>query len=396
MGTVVFVCFTPYQLMNAIYYCIHLKDESHRILIWHNYTKYMINIKRFESAFDEIIEIGNFYEESLLLRQYHKCLYGGWLFCWSKIYRLLSRLDMNKVVLFLFSDQHILSRKVLTSIGTCTKDNVLVEEGMATYLIRTRKIPKTRDWLINLVLGARYEPYIGANPLIRTLFVKHPEILPYDKKRNRTIIRQNNVFQDNMIWNTYFGDILDNISPFSKNKKTILWLGQPIEMDGVSTATQIEWLKKVASIIPDNYQILIKVHPREKENKYADLSIFDNVLVIQLKEYSWIPVEVLSTVIQPEIVLTAYSTAANNILESGITCKIIYCYHALGLHIGKEADQYINSDENIYCIKQHDELLQILDKPILASKTTLKNTDSDLSYIRIALRTSPNEIIDNI
>ena len=281
----------------------------------------------------------------------------------------------------MFSDQHIVSRKVLTTIGGIAKDVVLVEEGMATYLIRSHKIQKSRDWFINLLLGAKYEPYIGANPLVHTFFVKHPEALPEEKKKNRTVIRQNNVFREDLIWKDLFDDILSTISFLTNKKKTLLWLGQPLEMDGVSADEQIRWLRKVANSISDDYQVLIKTHPREAPDKYMALNDCNNVSILQLKEYSWIPVEILASLIQPNDVLTAYSTAANNILELNITCKIIYCYSAFRLTVGKEIEQYISSNPNIYCIREPEELIQALNEQVIISSESLVNLNSDLTYI---------------
>ncbi len=383
MRTVIFSCFTPYQLLNAVYYGEKLKKKAKRILIWHNYTKYNIDLYRFEMAFDEVCSINNFYTESFLPRQFHKCLYGGWLFKFSSIYKIISKMTGNDTLLLIFSDQHIVSRKILTSFANKAKDVVLIEEGMATYLIRSREIPKSKDWFINLFLGARYEPYIGANHNIRTIFVKHPNMLPEEKKQNRTIIQQNNVFRDR-IWGELFQDVLPYLNSIGEHrKKIILWLGQPLEMDGVSLEAQISWLQNVGNAIPEDYTLLIKPHPREEVNKYNSLLNSKNIKQMNFGKINWIPIEILASLIRPDVVLTAFSTAANNILELGLQCKVVYCYSTFGLFMGDKVVGHLETDANIYNIKNVAELCDVLGLSIKEGQTMLfENQDADINYLQ--------------
>ena len=380
MDISVFICFTPYQLLNAVYYAEKLQNKSKSILIWHNYTKYNICLDRFDALFNEIVEISNFYEESFFKRQYHKCLYGGFMFFRSNINKVLATLDFSKTVLFLFSDQHIISRKILTKYGNSAKDVILVEEGMATYLIRSHKVPKSKDWLINLILGANYEPYIGANKLIRTIFVKHPDMLPLEKKGDRLIVEQDNVFRD-AIWGRFFGDALNTMRDKHLKHNSILWLGQPLDLDGVSSEEQIDWLESILRALPDDYEICIKPHPREAEGKYKRLNSITRVTVLNLKDLNWIPIEIIASLIKPKIILTAFSTAANNILELGIPCKVVYCYRAFNLGLGKEIDLYLNANPNVYCIKNSEELLSILNTEYKGTCSSYKNKNADIDYI---------------
>ena len=384
MYSSVFICFTPYQLLNAVYYGDKLNKESKRILVWHNYTKHTIDLSRFEFAFDEIIEVSNFYDEIFLKRQFHKCLYGGWLFPFSKINESISRLNLKETFIFIFSDQHIISRKIITTYGANAKDVILVEEGMATYLIRSRKIPKSRDWLINLFLGARYEPYIGANGLIRTIFVKHPEMLPKEKTINRKIVPQHNVFREHELWKSVFQDARNIIGNISDEHRIVLWLGQPLEMDGISKQSQLEWLDEIAKVLSrfGEYSFLIKPHPREDNGKYAEVSKLKNVSLIDLHELSWVPIEILASLIKPDIVLTVFSTAANNIMELGLPCKVVYCYPAFEINMGNEINHYVNSNSNVYCIRNVGDFISVLAKEYHNNCLEDNNTNSDLSYMK--------------
>lgn len=381
-NTIVFVCFTPYQLLNAVYYGNRLGAEVRRVLIWHNYTKYNLDLQRFNLFFDDICEISNFYEEPFFKRQFHKCLYGGWLFRLSKINRLLKTIDIKNTILCLFSDQHIVSRRILTTFGQRAFDVVLIEEGMATYLIRNKAIPKSKDMIINLFLGARYEPYIGANKLIKTIFVKYPYMLPEEKKNNRVVVLQNNVFRDDM-WNGLFSDVLKRVNwDNNDQKKTVLWLGQPIEMDGVPTDIQLKLLKRINEMVGSEYQILVKSHPREDDNKYITLTQETSIMQIQLGEMNWIPIEVLAGIIKPDIVLTAYSTAANNILELGLECKVIYCYQMLELYIGEHISDLIADSPQVYIIHSYEEFETILKQENDSYKGRISNnSNNDLNYL---------------
>lgn len=381
MKTAVFVCFTPYQLLNAVYYGKKLDKKVKRVLIWHNYTKYKIDLNRFKASFDNICAVSNFYEEPFIKRQYHKCLYGGWLFRFSKINILLSKFKED-AVLFVFSDQHIVTNKILTVYGQKAKDVILTEEGLGTYLIRRRDIPKTKDWFINLFLGAKYEPFIGANRFIKTVFVKKPWMLPDEKKHNRTVVQQNNVFCDEM-WKDLFRDVLsDGISAEKSKKKVILWLGQPIEMDGVSADIQIEWLRKMESALPEDYQIIIKPHPREVENKYDILTADTNIKQLRLKDFNWIPIEILVSLIQPDVALSAYSTAAINIIELGIKCKAVYCYPAFKLSIDDNVSELFKKSANVYCVNNLLELNNVLSlETDTKNIDAFNNKDADIDYL---------------
>lgn len=402
MKTVVFCCFTPYQLINSVYYGLKLGKKVRRILIWHNYTGYKIGMERFQGAFDDMVLLANFYQAPFFRRQYLKCLYGGWLFRRSEINKCMEGVDHSQTTLMIYSDQHIVTRRLIELYAPQVKQVILVEEGMSTYLIRYRKIPKTRDWWINLFLGARYEPYIGANRAIDTIFVKHPEFLPEEKTVGRTVIRQNNVFRDAM-WQSIFSDLLRGFNWTAKStdnpkekmcgidleepgkvrlpRKTLLWLGQPVEGDGISTQAQLTWIRSVCAELPENYTVVIKAHPREAEDKYKELVEEHKVYQVQLNENNWIPIEILASMINPDVLLTVYSTAAQNISELGIKCKVAYCYRHFGLELG-DTSGLVNGT-NVYRIADVSELKTVLESDyIVQDVCTNQNENLDLMYLQ--------------
>ena len=378
----IFVCFTPYQLLNAVYYSRKITNKNKSILIWHNFTKYNISLSRFQKIFDVICEIPNIYEMPLFKRQLNKCIYGGWMFRFSPVYKVLDKLDLHNSVLVVFSDQHIITNKIIRQYSSAIKETVLIEEGMATYLIKNTTIPKTKDYWINLLLGAHYEPYIGANKSINTLVVKNPEWIPEIKKAGRTIVKQSNCLMDTM-WPSVFADVINDAYESNQvfNPK-LLWIGQPLETDGVDATKQLELIKEINKKLNYKFDIIIKPHPRENIGKYDNLIQEEkNISIFDLGPNNWIPIEIIIRMIYPSIVMSGYSTAAKNIQDMGIKCKVIYCYKLFSIHLDEQAEKSYLFGTNTYNIDSLDDLVQISQVPYEQTEILDNETYDDICYL---------------
>lgn len=380
MKTAVFVCFTPFHLLTAYYYGFKIKNHAKRVLIWHDFNNYGIGLERFKEGFDEICIVPALSSVSKLRRQYLKCLYAGWLFSFSPIEEVFSSLDMKKTVLFFFSDQEYVTNKILKKLGNKVEDVVLVEEGLGTYVILSDEIVRDIRWLVYGLLGGRTEPFIGASKVIKTVFVRKPDQLHEKKVSNRKIVQQSNFFCDD-VWKEVFQDLWCKLKVNSRYKY-LLWLGQPMEEHGITVERQIILFKEIEKYVSQDYKIVIKPHPREDESKYFSFNNYKNHVQVLPKSLQWVPVEIIAPILNPTVVLTAISSAVSNIIDLGIRCKAVYYYKILGLNFGKQTENVLHVNDNIYFIKKCEEIKNVLNYEYIPSLINEKNNLSmDVDYL---------------
>lgn len=395
---ITFLCFTIYQLNVAFYYAIKLKNtKCEYTLIWNNFINQNIDINLYKKPFDNIILINNYESGSIILRQINKCVAAGKLFFLSKLGTYYKN-PRNKEILICFSDQHTLTHKMMEEVAKVdSHEIILVEEGMNTYMDSTHI--GIRNKLVNLVLGLKTEEYIGKSNLIDTMIVKQPEMLLPKKRKHRKVIKQNNIF----IEEGWQKDIIRVIKKYllqytnsNLMKSSILWLGQPLEIDnGINIDTQKRILDSLINMIPNHYSVYIKLHPRENISKYAFLKKYDNVEIINLGNYSWIPVEILAKTLNPDVIMSTYSSAVQNIKQIIPKSKAIFVFPLFRLKIDKRIFKKLCTNENYYIANSVEDINKILYYRTIKSPEIINNrvnNDEDIVYIKNSINSKKFKI----
>ena len=382
MRVIVFSCFTPYHLINSIYYATSLQQAKNlkMVLVWNNKSSRSINLDVFKNCFDTTIDISGFDETNIRRKVVNQSVYMGRFFGLSSIAKAINKYDSVRLVCF--SDQDFVTHRLVEYVsGMNDSEIVLVEEGMSTYLTNTEYHFSVLKRIYYKILGIRTEKFIGANMHIKSVIVKHPEDMPVVKTHDRKIIRQNNIFADDN-WVKKFNGLIggiENIVQMHKGKKIILWIGQPLIELGVPDEKELQFLVEINNKFGTEYSIVIKKHPREAEDKYKSI-LGDNISEVDLGDLFWIPLEFLGTVLCPQIIVTAFSTAALNLLELGIDSNAYFCYKAFGLNVESEFfDKH--KEDNICVINSMAEMEQCHKKGI--SKRICTNMNADIEYLEI-------------
>ena len=100
------------------------------------------------------------------------------------------------------------------------------------------------------------------------------------------------------------------------------------------------------------------------------------------KSLQWVPVEIIAPILNPTVVLTAISSAVSNIIDLGIRCKAVYYYKILGLNFGKQTENVLHVNDNIYFIKKCEEIKNVLNYEYIPSLINEKNNLSmDVDYL---------------
>lgn len=376
MRGMVFSCFTPYQLMNSIFYAVKLKKYD-SYLIWQDYANYGIDLDKFKSYFKEIMVIPYYMNNDRMKKQYLKCLHSGYLFGISKEYDFLKRFEHS--IMVIFSDQEPSCNRQIRCFCRCDGNKVmLVEEGIGTYCGEPQHL-SLKVKLIYSALGIHTQPYIGASEHISTMIVKHPELL--DKKRYKcnNFVSQSNILFDNQFMNEL--NIIDLPNKEKKStKKTALFLGGPLQERGVSEREYIEKLKEIFKILNDDYDIIVKPHPRENIEYYTEIP---NISIMNRGEDKWIPFELMIKKIQFEILLTTVSSAAFNAYEIKSDIKVIYLYKLFkGLTLDDQIIQKYGKMNNIYIPANIEMLKTSISSPLLERDIHFDIKNDDIVHIK--------------
>lgn len=383
MKRIIFVGFTPYQLMISIYYAIKLSHihKCEKILIWHDYANYKINFSDINPFFERVFIVPYYDDVNKLKKQFLKRRYTGQGFKNSKIGQYVKSCK-NDTILICFSDMHELTNKLIHELAQKNNKILLIEEGIGIYSTDYSKLP-IRTKIINKILGISTEKAIGINKNISAVILNHPEWLENSKFIGTTLLQQNSVFEDNNFISE-LSFITKKIESFKKSrKKIILWLGDPIEDIGGTKTEEIDLIIELSKNLGENYMILIKPHPREDQNKYQNIEN-THIRLIKLGGLSWVPIEIIASYLNFQTVITSVSSAAFNIYKIMDCIQVIYVYNILhDLNFDRTMLQPILSKKNIYCpatIKQLLDLIKI-EKKFENQKINKKDRNEDVNFL---------------
>lgn len=380
MNRVWFSCFTAYHLFNSLYYSTKVDwgKDCERTLIWVNDTRIRINVDVFSSCFDKIIKIDSLRDLSFINKQVAKCKNGGRLFNGSVLGKELSR-KFDKSVLVCFSDQHYITNKLVNKFKTLENSHVvIVEEGVATYVTNEVYDPPFSTRAGNLLFGLHSQRYVGENANIDTFIVKDPDRLPKEKVLDRKVIKQNNVFCDREWINELLEKYVKKTNDFHGSKPVLLWIGQPLEGNYLEESEEEQIRVRIFERLAAKYQLLVKTHPGERPDKYEGLK--PEVSIVDFGEFSWFPIEVLASMIKPQIIVTPMSSAAYNIYQTGFEGKILFCYKLFGIDIGQDYFAELEKKRNIYNVKDMDELESVLSLEDLSIEISEVLNNDDLGF----------------
>ena len=335
-SNVLFIAFTPYHLLCSSYYAIKIKKRFPNIrttLIWQEYYGYCINIDFFKDAFDVIIEADSIVRnrDSIINRFIKRIFSGGILFDFSQVGKYINNNRCNNLVIC-FSDQDPSTYRILNKLRNKNNYVYLVEEGAGAYALDYVFRYSKKDYRYYLMLlykicGVVHGDYIGYSELYDSWIVQNPQILPYVKKKGHIILQQNSIFFDET-WTHKLINLNNSIMcdlATENQKKTLLWVGSPLEDCGVSIKEELNVLKEVINRCY-NYNIIIKPHPRESKTKFCDFACINNVTILDNDDIKWIPVEYLFKRIKVDCVVTVISSAAKNMYDNRLTRNVLYLY----------------------------------------------------------------------
>lgn len=252
----------------------------------------------------------------------------------------------RKDVLVVFKDNDAIFASVIEKFKSLTKNQgkvVLIEEGLALYTAsKPRKYIFSNKFIlkrIRSILGISIfgigQLKQGYHPEVDILLAKEIDYLDSIQKYNRIIIPQSKCIFSNKNNVSFVDSVFKYINISNKvkilSKCEYLFIGQPLAIDSVCSCTEeINFLRKVFSILPSGTNILIKPHPRENTSKYKEINReFNNISILDgvLAE---LPAEVIYGLMENNpIVLTAYSSAYKNIQQNYQMSKIYLLYKLL-------------------------------------------------------------------
>lgn len=368
---------TTMTLITCVYYGAKIKEHDRdikTILIWDNSSFYKISLKSFSEYFDEMYMISNhigdgkrFSAESVIKKAECARYLRN-----SDIGRMLME-PCEREILLVGSDFNNIMKNIIRFI--CKKKNphkiVLYEEGLALYDENRESIKEVIAYKLGKNDNVRAT--IGKSSKINVIFARRPGELPEWKRKNRLIIRQSDVFADhNIAAKMLLEDkYLRQLSERLKDKKVILYLGQPVSELSKSFRFQMErrLIDHLLQALPEGYAVLMKGHPRESANKYKNYAQDPRCFGFH-KNSGWYPVECLLQLFTVKAVISCASTAALNVAERIDECRAVYTYPCLSVKIPENWSSIFEcAGDKVVVLKDVDEIKKVFvplenEKPI--------------------------------
>ena len=125
--------FTPYHLFSSIYYAMRVNWGAHtdKCLVIH-WNLENVDSGDWSTCFDHIIRIPDTDSHWLPKRLWLRCLYGGRLFRFSPIWKIVKRYA-DRTTCLCFSDQQTYESKIISELRKHAGNTVcMVEEGENT------------------------------------------------------------------------------------------------------------------------------------------------------------------------------------------------------------------------------------------------------------------------
>lgn len=149
---------------------------------------------------------------------------------------------------------------------------------------------------------------------------------------------------------------------------------------GVSEGEYVERLKEIFEILNDDYDIIVKPHPREDIEYYKEIP---NISIMNCREDKWIPFELLIKKMKFEILLTTVSSAAFNAYEIKDDIKVIYLYKLFeNLTLDERIIQQYGKMNNIYIPTNIEMLKTSISNPLIERDIHFDIKDDDIVHIK--------------
>lgn len=379
---VYFLCFSPHQLINALYYGMKVQwgDECETVLIWTDYNRVRIDVSFAEQIFDRVVVLESLEYANFFKRQLIRFRYSGQLFHHTELGRVCAE-KAGKHLLFCFLDMEFYTGRLIREFAKMpSSEIVLAEEGAGTYMMEGGPI-HLRTKIMMAFWGQPMGPYVGSNENIRTLMVKEPDEMPAQKTKSRTLIRQRNVFADRELVAWLKERFLGGLRPDPRTRPKLLWIGEPLNGLFLSKKDEMRILGEIFAAMSRKYQICVKAHPKERQDRYARIIEKYGAIQLNVEEYAWLPVEVIAQFVGAEVIMTPLSSAAYNIYECGVQAKYIYCYKLFGISVEEDYFENHADKANIFVVETFDELMEAVDAPVERMEPVEDAVCDDVAYL---------------
>lgn len=283
---------------------------------------------------------------SVWKRVWKRLYWAGNLFGICPLGRI--KFDSN-CLLFCYNNNEPITYRFINMVKKKRGFVTIVEEGIGTYEETSgfsKNYKMKAHFAITSVLGAPMQySAIGENNDIDAAIIEKVNLyskLP--KSKNQILIKQNK----KMIFSYTFGN-LDNLfnQPDLMMNADYLYLGQAFgyEEEGL-TKGEVTILSYVLKKVEGN--IIIKQHPREKADKYNELTIKNNHVYVLPDEFGKLPMEALAGRLNVKCFISVISSAAVNLANmfDDVTVILLYKVVEFGGIIGELiGDNYSYPDD---------------------------------------------------
>ncbi|MFD1020660.1 polysialyltransferase family glycosyltransferase [Thalassobacillus hwangdonensis] len=224
----------------------------------------------------------------------------------KSIEKTIHELQPDHIILYKDNDHcHV---KIIETAATMGSSVTMIQEGLGVYAGKsTKKLPSLSMKLLECIGYPKiWNLSQGYHPLLTTLAVGEPELLPADKKIEKCVIPIPKYPPEE--WLEEIVQYL-SIDRGSRLRNVALYLGQPLVKLGLADEElEKKTLQELFQLLDaKGYDILVKAHPFEPDEKYDRLS------VPVTKVENSIPAELLPSLYKIRAVLTPYSSAGYNL-----------------------------------------------------------------------------------
>ena len=375
--TIIFSCFTPYQLITSCYYAFYLKGYS-RVLIWEDTTYGMVDIESYKPFFSKVFVIPSSRNKVKKIMHYTK--HAGWLSGSTRAIQYLKKNNSDTIYCF-YSDINYCTQKHIHILKKGVNNKIiLLEEGLGVYCDNKTFLPM--KYKIPVVLaGAKICHQIGETKCIDAAIIKHPELASKLIKSNiAKIIKQDEFLRDERFLNALIKRVKTNSKlQFHQGRKKILFLGAPYREVQVERKEYISVLNSLIKVAGDGYDFVIKKHPREIADTYKDVN---DAIILDDSEYKGLTAELIFKIFQFDVLINYNSAAAYNILEDSSDKTIIFIYGLFkSSHHSVQLAQNVIGIPNVYRVNNMREYKEALASVQTVPNRGVGNMGDDIKYL---------------
>lgn len=380
---VVFVILTSYQMMVADVYAYYINeiypDKEITFIIIGDDLK-----PRISKQCCKTIRIRNL-NDSKMHRVWQRMYYGGNLFYFTILRKELKKYDSLHT--FLFNDNEPISNRIMRYTKRIRGQVTVIEEGVAMYTVtshKKRNIKEQMRLLFTLLLGSPMQYRAIADcELVDSVIVSNPTLYnELEKSKGKKIYSQDKA---DIFYKTATAMEADNMFNRKNERRIeILYLGQELNGYGTLSINEKEYLDRLFTLL-SKYIVLIKPHPRDRDDKYDCFEKYHNVCIMK-GEIAKIPVECIASMLKVSIVVSDNSSAGMNLANTFKNCVCIYLRkmydspneNIIRKHALRNEKAYVGIYDNVFFPDSETELLQLI---VEHKDNLLKKKDSNNSHI---------------